>query len=306
MPSVEAADFLEESRTRARARSAPRRRRRVRPFATLVFTSTIAAILALGWRARDAELLSAETGAGYALGIVGGVLMLALLLYPLRKRWVLLREYGSLSNWFRVHMVLGVIGPVCILFHANFRFGSTNSNVALLSMLVVVASGIAGRYLYGRVHYGLYGHRLTLEELRDALAQDRNALTSVITTSPPVLDALAEIDRELADVPRSIREAWRRGRRASRRARALRWVLDREIPAAVARAAVDERIGIIGQYRARRVVRVRARRYVRAVRATALFTFYERALSAWHYLHVPLFVLLLFAGVVHVVAVHAY
>jgi hypothetical protein len=281
----------------------------VRPFATaatLTFTATVAVILALGWRARDAELLSAETGAGYALGIVGGLLMLALLLYPLRKRWAYFREYGSLRNWFRLHMMLGVVGPVCILFHANFRFGSTNSNVALVSMLVVVASGIAGRYLYGRVHHGLYGHRLTLEEMRDALAQDRNALTSVITTSPSVLAALAEIDRELAATPRSIPELWRRGRRATHRARALRWVLDREIPAAVARASAEGRVGVIERYRARRSVRVRVRRYARAVRATALFTIYERALSAWHYLHVPLFVLLLFAGIVHVVAVHAY
>lgn len=281
----------------------------MRPFATaatLVFTAAVAAILALGWRARDAELLSAETGAGYALGVIGGVLMLCLLLYPLRKRWAFLREYGSLSNWFRAHMLLGVIGPVCILFHANFRFGSTNSNVALVSMLVVVASGIAGRYLYGRVHYGLYGHRLTVEEMRDALAKDRSALTSVITTSPPVLAALAEIDRELAETPQSIWEAWRRGRRAALRARALRWVLDREVPAAVARAAADGKVGVRERYRARKAVRIRVRRYVRAVRATALFTLYERALSAWHYLHVPLFVLLLFAGIVHVVAVHAY
>jgi hypothetical protein len=306
---MEAVDFLEKARLRADARSTVRRRAPVRPFATattLVFVVAVVAILALGWRARDAELLSADTGAGYALGVIGGVLMLALLLYPLRKRWAFLREYGSLSNWFRAHMVLGVIGPVCILFHANFRFGSTNSNVALVSMLVVVASGIAGRYLYGRVHYGLYGHRLTLEEMRDALAQDRSALTSVITTSPPVLAALAEIDRDLAATPQSIWEAWRRGRRAARRARALRWVLDREVPAAVARAAADGKVGAIERYRARRAVRIRARRYVRAVRATGLFTLYERALSAWHYLHVPLFVLLLFAGVVHVVAVHAY
>jgi hypothetical protein len=308
---VEAVDFRESMRRRARAVAAVKaiheRPRRSWPSpAAVVFTAAIVAILVLGWKARDLELLSAETGAGYALGVTGGALIVSLLLYPLRKRWSRIRHYGELRSWFRVHMVLGIVGPVCILFHANFRFGSTNSNVALVSMLTVVASGIAGRYLYGKVHYGLYGHRMTLEELRDALALDRNALTSLITTSPQVLAALSDIDDELKERPPGLVEAWRRGQRAIHRAKALRWVLAQEVPIAVAHAADARQAGMLDRYRARRAVRVRAKRYVRAVRATALFTVYERVLAAWHILHVPLFVLLLFAGIVHVVAVHAY
>jgi hypothetical protein len=293
-----------------RIRETARRRRTSKRALTspgaLAFAAAVIAVLFVGWRARHLELLTGETGAGYALGVVGGLLILSLLLYPLRKRWRRLRHLGRINAWFRVHMTVGVIGPVCILFHANFSFGSTNSNVALISMLTVVASGIAGRYLYAKVHDGLYGHHLTLEDLRDALALDRNALTSVITSSTAVLAALGEVDKELEQSPRGLVEAYRRGRRAHQRARALRWVLAREVPAAVARTAASRKVGMIERFRARRAVRVRARRYVRAVRAIAFFSVYERALSAWHFLHVPLFVLLLFAGIVHVIAVHAY
>ena len=306
---MEAVELRESFRQRARAVAAkrpPAPPRTLTSPGTLVFAAAVAGLLVVGWEARDLELLAAETGAGYALGVTGGMLILALLLYPLRKRWSRLRDTGTLQSWFRIHMVLGVIGPVCILFHANFGFGSTNSNVALISMLTVVASGIAGRYLYGKVHYGLYGHHLTLDELRMGLMLDRNALTNVITNSPEVLTALNDIDDELREMPPGLLAAWRRGRRATERARALRWVLDQEVPAAVARAAATREVGVIERYRARRTVRVRVRRYVRAVRATALFTVYERVLSAWHFLHVPLFVLLLFAGIVHVIAVHAY
>ena len=65
--------------------------------------------------------------------------MLLLLIYPLRKRF----QHSSIfifstKNWFKLHMVLGVFGPLLILYHSNFSLGSTNSNVALGSMLLMV------------------------------------------------------------------------------------------------------------------------------------------------------------------------
>jgi hypothetical protein len=62
-----------------------------------------------------------------------------------------LRTFGSVVFWFRLHMTLGLIGPTLILFHANFRLGSLNSNVAMFAMLLVAASGIVGRYLYRKI-----------------------------------------------------------------------------------------------------------------------------------------------------------
>jgi hypothetical protein len=46
--------------------------------------------------------------------------------------------------------------------------------------------------------------------------------------------------------------------------------------------------------------------HLAAVNKTAAFVFYERLFALWHVLHVPLFALLLFAAVIHVVAVHLY
>ena len=62
-------------------------------------------------------------------------------------------------------MVFGVLGPTLILFHSNFSFGSTNSTVASLAMASVVLSGLIGRYLYARVHNGLYGQKAAVREL---------------------------------------------------------------------------------------------------------------------------------------------
>ena len=43
--------------------------------------------------------------------------------------------------WFRLHMLLGIAGPVLIIFHSNFKLGALNSNVAFITMLVVATSG---------------------------------------------------------------------------------------------------------------------------------------------------------------------
>jgi hypothetical protein len=48
------------------------------------------------------------------------------------------------------------------------------------------------------------------------------------------------------------------------------------------------------------------RLYTAAVLKAAELTFYERLFALWHVLHLPLFFLMLMAGIVHVWAVHHY
>ena len=63
--------------------------------------------------------------------------MVLLLIYPLRKRVRAFAFLGSARIWFQIHMILGVAGPVLILYHCTYRMGATNSNVALWSMIIV-------------------------------------------------------------------------------------------------------------------------------------------------------------------------
>ena len=55
-----------------------------------------------------------------------------------------------------------------------------------------------------------------------------------------------------------------------------------------------------------RDVRKLLRQYFAAVNKAAAFAFYERLFALWHVLHMPLFILLVLAAIVHVVAVHLY
>ncbi|MCA9403493.1 MAG: transcriptional regulator, partial [Candidatus Omnitrophica bacterium] len=84
---------------------------RVRKGSSTGFAILTVLIIAVGWRLRGYELITAERGVGYVCGIIGFVLMSILLLYPLRKRVRALEMIGGVKTWFRIHMLLGIIGP---------------------------------------------------------------------------------------------------------------------------------------------------------------------------------------------------
>jgi hypothetical protein len=261
---------------------------------------TLAAIVA-GFILPTENYLSPRDGFGYWLGIVGGTLMLALLVYPVRKRMPALAVIGSVRFWFRTHMVLGIVGPLAILYHSNFSLGATNSNVALFCMLVVSGSGLFGRYLYTRIHHGLYGRRATLRELTSD-AENLRAHSGALRLLPGLMNEVEKSEQHIAaPMPLLIRPfvaAWRQ-RRESRR-------ITRLIRHAVNIAAARSRV-IHGQnerltFAASGYVRAR----LMAARRVAEFEASEHLFAAWHILHLPLFFILVIVGVVHVIAVHVY
>ena len=151
-----------------------------------------------GWQAQLGRFMTPERGLGYVLGIVGGCSMVLLLLYPARKRVRWLNFLGSIPEWFQLHMVLGVVGPVCILFHANFSLGAANSNVALFCMLAVVGSGVVGRYFYTRLHARLDGRQASLVELQ-SIADTLTRQVSVVAVLPDLLVAIDAEEKRLLE-----------------------------------------------------------------------------------------------------------
>ena len=143
-------------------------RRLVAKLIPLFVSGVVVVVLVLGWLGRDEEYLTPKSGLGYWLGIYGSMAMLLLLIYSMRKRSRSMRWLGPIPAWFRIHMLLGIAGPVLIIFHSNFKLGALNSNVAFITMLIVASSGIVGRYLYGKIYMGLYGRKA---EAQDVLAE---------------------------------------------------------------------------------------------------------------------------------------
>lgn len=276
------------------------RQRKTTSIETPIFALLIIAALIWGWLNRG-EYLTAESGIGYYLGIAGATAMLALLLYPLRKHVPWMRGTGSVAFWFRLHMALGLIGPTLILYHANFGLGSANSNVALWSMLIVAGSGLAGRFFYAKIHRGLYGKRAEARELMSEATQFRAALNSDMGNKMLArIDALEHKSFESAD---GVFGAAVKAIVSAGEARRLRKTLHRRIKSAIKLAKEKRKSGAVKELRAHLVL---CNRYFQRIEQTAELSFYERLFSAWHVLHLPLFFLLIFTAVIHVVAVHLY
>ena len=113
-----------------------------------VWRVVVVVLLLAAWAVSQGGLYTPASDFGYWLGVACGSLMLVLLIYPLRKRYRALSVLGPVRHWFRFHLFAGVAGPLIVLFHATFHVGSFNAAITLGSMLLVVASGLVGRYLY--------------------------------------------------------------------------------------------------------------------------------------------------------------
>lgn len=258
---------------------------------------TLAVLLLVGWGyARRHDLvLSAETGLGYSLGILGVTCMLLLLTYPLAKRTRTLQRLVPVRYWFRVHMMLGILGPVAILFHCNFQMGSLNSSVALTCMLLVVASGVIGRYFYSKVHLGLYGQKASGKALLAAARQQQLQLRQLFAGYP---DMVARVDQfysqllpqnpENMSVSGAVLAAPRRWYYRLR----FRQAIQRHQQADLQQLWRDSHKTL--------------NQYLDTLRKLAQLQFFERLLSWWHILHMPFFIMMLITAVVHVWAVHRY
>jgi hypothetical protein len=279
-------------------------RTRVSPERVLFIAAAV--ILLLGTQLPVTTYLSPKSGFGYAIGIVGGVMILLQLLYAVRKRLPVLRGFGTVAGWFQAHMMLGIAGPLCILIHCGFSLGATNSNIALFSMLTVAGSGIFGRYFYSKVHRGLYGRKASLAELQ-ASARDLRERGTKLLMMPELMDRIVEEERRLLAVGNwnSLALIVAPFAIAARHA-AGRSLLRRYARAAIRITATRHKAVATQRDRFERVAVDYVQRRMRATREVVEFRIYERLFSVWHVLHVPLFLMLIAAGIVHVISVHVY
>ena len=62
--------------------------------------------------------------------------------------------------------------------------GSLNSTIALACVVLVAASGVAGRLIYPRIHFGLYGRRASVREVEGLISDTEGAVARIAATSP--------------------------------------------------------------------------------------------------------------------------
>ena len=270
-----------------------------------VFGFSVVVALLWGFNAHLDRYLAPDRGLGYALGIIGGSLMLLLLIYPARKRIEWLNVIGGVPQWYRAHMTLGIVGPLLVLFHSNFSLGATNSNVALFCMLAVSGSGLIGRYIYGRVYGDWHEHKTTLEELQaraDVLRTQSNAITML----PDYLGAIESEEQRLFRPARTPFGAMVYPVTIGLRSVLARWRLNKRIRRMVLEAARQSPTLAAHGRRLTAAAMSYATRRLDAVRRVREHGLYVKLFSFWHLAHVPFFIMTLVAGIVHVISVTVY
>jgi hypothetical protein len=273
---------------------------------TLGFTVFSIFLLYLGWLNRDQAVWIAETGWGYWFGIVGGSLMILLILYPMRKRLSFMSKWLTVKFWFRLHMVFGVMGPVLIMMHSSFHLGSLNGRIALFSMLAVAISGLFGRYFYTRIHYGLYGRKATFASLTADSLELNKRIGPLFNLNPKAKKLISDYEKQVLSAPGGMIGS------------AIHWVKMRVLAARLYPTVIhslNKKLLSAAHLKGwdkskvrRKQIRLREMllEHRKILRQILELHFYERMFAIWHLLHMPLFIMMVVTGIIHVYAVHAY
>lgn len=135
---------------------------------------------------------------GHGFGIIGTLMMIfGVSIYMLRKRSRRFFTFGYLKHWLELHIFLCTVGPVLVLFHTAFKFGGIVS-VSFWSMVLVVLSGIIGRFIYIQIPRTIQGKELDIAELNEMRRQISNDLYMDLTVNPELLnnfELLSSVER---------------------------------------------------------------------------------------------------------------
>ncbi|HWN52969.1 MAG TPA: hypothetical protein VNO18_24665 [Xanthobacteraceae bacterium] len=176
--------------------------------------------------------------------------------------------------------------------------------MALAAMLIVAGSGIVGRYLYGKIHLGLYGRKVVVQEI----LADADALKGLIGAGLPVADrVVAQLNafaQQGTASPKGVLTGLFLLPTIGWRARAVRARLIADARRVI--AVEGKKLGWSRKARRQQLAGVAdlVSLHVAAVKKAAAFALYERLFRLWHVFHLPLFFLLVIAAIIHIFAAH--
>jgi hypothetical protein len=119
---------------------------------------------------------------GHGVGIIATLFMLSNFLYPLRKRLGFMKGTASIKSWLTFHVFVGIMSPLVIAFHATFQSRNQLATSTYISLLVVVMTGLIGRYVYGLVPTS-HGKARELAFVRDQLRYEQNKMSTLLEST---------------------------------------------------------------------------------------------------------------------------
>ena len=130
---------------------------------------------------------------GHGFGIIGTLMMIVGVgVYMLRKRYRKFFNVGYLKHWLEFHIFLCSVGPVLVLYHTAFKFGGIVS-VSFWSMVLVVLSGVVGRFIYLQIPRSIQGQELSINDLNSMKEELALKIRSVLSEDSATLAGLERI-----------------------------------------------------------------------------------------------------------------
>ena len=157
-----------------------------------IILTGVFSVLLLGWLGFlvHSSPHFAGSGTGAVFGIVGAVLMLVPLAYPIAKRILSLHDritaHVSLQSLMTLHVYSGILGPLLAIIHTGHKYDSWLGITLMAVMLLVVVSGFAVRYLLTYVNQEIKDKLLLLQTARG----DLDSAWGVFENSPEEAKAL--------------------------------------------------------------------------------------------------------------------
>jgi thioredoxin reductase/Pyruvate/2-oxoacid:ferredoxin oxidoreductase delta subunit len=231
---------------------------------------------------------------GVLFGVAATLLLVANLVYLLRRSTRVPLTVGSLSAWMTAHVGTGIGALVLANLHAAMSPRDSMGGHALLGMLLLVLTGAIGRYFYAFLPRAANGRELEFDEVQAELAAvsaewDRGHRSSSATILDESLAAITEKNWTHSLTGR-IRGLLQRGRMERRLAQEV-----------TQRAAAAE----LGRDQVRALVAL-ARRASRARLAATHLEDMRALLASWRYFHRWGALLVVLLVIVHVISAYLY
>jgi hypothetical protein len=103
--------------------------------------------IAVYWLDDPQEPANGGTALGYTLGTLGALLIVWLAWFGVRKRRYS-STFGTVQGWLSAHVYLGLLLLLVVLLHTGFQFGFNVHTLAFALMVLVIASGLFGVFVY--------------------------------------------------------------------------------------------------------------------------------------------------------------
>jgi hypothetical protein len=233
---------------------------------------------------------------GQSAGIVALLIFVFLWLYPMRKKWKTLAFTGSIGKWLDVHVTSALALPLLLAIHAAWRSDGV-IGLGLVAMLVVIASGVVGRYLYTRIPRAKSGVELTRDEVALQRRELVERLAETTGLDEDAVERALDLEADATGHESPLKVLWHLLTNDLTRWRRTRTLRRRWAALAPGHRPLSRN--------ALREVVVIADREISMAQQARMLDATQRVFRYWHVAHRPFAVTALVAVVIHVVVVVA-